>query len=156
MHGCTQIRDRRTASQPLTGIRAAPGTNSDLHPKCDFQSYTHVYDLRSLKKKSVVSTAVTILQKTWKIQNCHWHDQDARLTLYQERWDSERQALARGTTPKTTSWLQTWRLHQNQSNMIMATHPAAERCVSARTALGFLPVRLIRNACIVCSNTWSL
>ena len=59
--------------------------------------------------------------------------------------DSERQALARGTIPKTTSWLQTWRLHHNQSNMIMATHPAPERCVSTRTALGFLPVRLIRN-----------
>ena len=40
-HVCTQVRDRRTASQPLTVIGAGSGTNSDLHPQCDFQSYTH-------------------------------------------------------------------------------------------------------------------
>ena len=43
MPECTgaKTRNRRTASQPLTVIRAGPGTDSDLHHQCDFQSYTH-------------------------------------------------------------------------------------------------------------------
>ena len=43
-HVCTQVRDRRTASQPFTVIGAGSGTDSDLHPQCDFQSYTHAHD----------------------------------------------------------------------------------------------------------------
>ena len=40
-HGCIQVRDRRQASHPLTGIGAGPCTDFDLHPQCNFQSYTH-------------------------------------------------------------------------------------------------------------------
>ena len=37
----TQVCARRPASQRMTVIGAGPDTDFDLHPQCNFQSYSH-------------------------------------------------------------------------------------------------------------------